>query len=256
MKHLLVNIVFCTLLIAMGIYASNFGLHLGWFLLAGIIWFSIILIGSSYIWSQYHVKAYLGNPSEKENKISLTFDDGPSEFTPKVLDLLYEFNVKATFFCIGKNVDSHPEIANRIVSEGHLIGNHSYSHSKTFDFLGTDAVESELNQTDASIEKATSKKVRFFRPPYGITTPKIARALKRTKHDVIGWNIRSNDGISSDGKNILKRIETRLKPGGIILMHDTSAVSVSVLEQLLLTLRHRNFTVVPVTELLKLEAYE
>ncbi|RZJ24757.1 MAG: hypothetical protein EOO48_14205 [Flavobacterium sp.] len=82
------------------------------------------------------------------------------------------------------------------------------------------------------------------------------RALAKTGHKVIGWNIRSNDGLISNEKHILKFIESRLKPGGIILMHDTSMVSVSVLRQLLVTLHRRNFEVIPLSELLNLEAYE
>jgi peptidoglycan/xylan/chitin deacetylase (PgdA/CDA1 family) len=256
MKHWIVNLVFFMLLVTMGIYANGHTMHWGWFFCAGLVWLSVVMVGSSFIWSQYHVKAYLGNPIEKDRKVSLTFDDGPSLFTPRVLDLLKKFNVRATFFCIGKNVDAYPEIAKRIVTDGHLIGNHSYSHSKTFDFFGPGRITLELQQTDAAIQNATSLRPRFFRPPYGITTPNIRRAIRRTKHDVIGWNIRSNDGISSNEKAILQRIESRLKPGGIILMHDTSEVSVSVLEQLLLSLRRQNFNVVPVTELLNLKAYE
>ncbi|RYG45620.1 MAG: polysaccharide deacetylase family protein, partial [Chitinophagaceae bacterium] len=134
MKHTIVNIIFCSLLVAMGIYAFQYELHFGWLLLTGLLWFLVALAGSSLIFSQYHVKAYTGNSTEKSNRIALTFDDGPSEFTPTVLDMLAAAGIKATFFCIGKNVDRFPEIAARIVKEGHIIANHSYSHGKAFDF--------------------------------------------------------------------------------------------------------------------------
>lgn len=251
MKHRIFTLFCLIALILVGVF------HLGWiwFGLILLMWLAVAGIGSGFIWSQYHVKAHLGNPMETERKIALTFDDGPSEFTPKVLDLLNENGLSATFFCIGQNVKKHPEIARRIISEGHLIANHSYSHSKTFDFFGTDKVTSELQQTDAVIKKVTGKKPIWFRPPYGVTTPSIAKALRRTKHEVIGWNIRSNDGVSSDVKKILYRIEKRLKPGGIVLMHDTSMSSIAVLEQLLLTLRRQKYTVVSLSELLDLKAY-
>ncbi|TEB41353.1 polysaccharide deacetylase family protein, partial [Flavobacterium circumlabens] len=144
--------------------------------------------------SDYHVKAFCSNPSEKEKKIALTFDDGPGPFTVEVLELLKKYNANATFFCIGKNIENHPEIVKQIIEEGHLVGNHSYSHSKFFDFYNAAAITKELQKTDSLLEKFTPGKVKFFRPPYGVTTPSIRRALKITGHQVIGWNIRSLDG--------------------------------------------------------------
>ncbi|WP_243739191.1 polysaccharide deacetylase family protein [Flavobacterium sp. 245] len=227
-----------------------------WFVLIVLIWMGINAFGSARISSNYHVKAFCNNPSETEKKIALTFDDGPSEFTLEVLELLKKYNAKATFFCIGKNIETHPEIVKQIIADGHLVGNHSYSHSRFFDFYHEDKITDELRKTDALLEKFTSKKINFFRPPYGVTTPSISRALKVTGHKVIGWNIRSLDGGLKNQDLILSRIIKRISPGGIVLLHDTAPHSVLVLEQFLQFLQQNNYKVISVEELLNLKAYE
>lgn len=256
MKHKIVNITFsatATTLALLSLFAS-----LSWwfFGLALIVWLTIVVVGSAWIGSNYHVKAYCSNPSEKENNIALTFDDGPSEFTPKVLELLEKFDAKATFFCIGKNTEAHPEILRQTFENGHLVANHSYFHGRDFDWKNTAEVLSELVQTDGAVRRIIGKKPKFFRPPYGVTNPSIRRALEVAKHHVIGWNIRSMDGVSKDENAIYKRIVRQMRPGAIILMHDTSQTTVNVLERLLLTLRDQQYKIVPVDILLGLDAYE
>ena len=227
-----------------------------WFIGILLIWIGINAFGSARISSNYHVKAFCSNPSETENKIALTFDDGPSIFTLEVLALLKKYNAKATFFCIGKNIEKHPEIIKQIIAEGHLVGNHSYNHSKIFDFYNAAAITKEIQKTDQLLEKFTSKKINFFRPPYGVTTPSIRRALQTTGHTVIGWNIRSLDGGTKDQNLIFNRIIKRVSPGGIVLLHDTGSHSVLVLEQFLQFLQQNNYKVISVEELLNLNAYE
>ncbi|MFC0780131.1 polysaccharide deacetylase family protein [Flavobacterium sp. HJSW_4] len=227
-----------------------------WFFFAIIfIWIGINAFGSARISSNYHVKAFCNNPLETEKKIALTFDDGPSIYTLEVLELLKKYNAKASFFCIGKNIETHPEILQKVISEGHLVGNHSYSHSKFFDFYNEDKITEELRKTDELLEKFTSKKINFFRPPYGVTTPSIRRALKVTGHQVIGWNIRSLDGGTKNQELILNRMIKHISPGGIVLLHDTGTHSVLVLEQFLQFLQQNNYQVVSIEELLNLKAY-
>lgn len=220
-----------------------------------LIWLGINAIGSARISSNYHVKAFYSNPSEREKKIALTFDDGPTEFTLEVLALLKKYNAKATFFCIGKNIEKHPEIIKQIIEEGHLVGNHSYSHSKFFDFYNAKQIREEIQKTDALLEKYTSKKINFFRPPYGVTTPSIRRALNVTGHKTIGWNIRSLDGGTKNQDLIFNRLIKHVSPGGIVLLHDTGKHSVLVLEQFLQFLEQNSYEVISIEELLNLKAY-
>lgn len=218
--------------------------------------FLFVLVGSSFMQFNYHVTAYCKNPNETEKRIALTFDDGPNEITPQILTLLKKYNVKATFFCIGKNIQQHPEILKQTFEDGHVIANHSFSHSNFFDFYRKDKVVKELQDTNAIIYNIIGKKVCFFRPPYGVTNPSIRRALCVTNHKVIGWNIRSMDGMIKNEKIIYSRIEKRIAPGSIVLLHDTSLTTVRVLEQLLLFLRANKYEVVGIEELLNLNAYE
>jgi len=254
--HKNISLFFIFLLLLLLLLNLYTAINLLWFIGIILIWIGINAFGSARISSNYHVKAFCHNPSETEKKIALTFDDGPSVFTLEVLDLLKKYNAKATFFCIGKNVEKHPEIVKQIIAEGHLVGNHSYNHSKFFDFYNAAAISEEIQKTDQLFEKLTSKKINFFRPPYGVTTPSIRRALKTTGHTVIGWNIRSLDGGTKDQNLIFNRIIKRISPGGIVLLHDTGSHSVSVLEQFLQFLQQNKYEVISVEELLNLKAYE
>ena len=254
--HKNISLFFVFLLLVLFLLNLYVAIHFLWFVLIILIWMGINAFGSSRISSNYHVKTFCNNPSETEKKIALTFDDGPSIYTLEVLELLKKYNAKATFFCIGKNIEAHPEILQKIIDEGHLVGNHSYSHSKFFDFYTEPTIREELQKTDSLLEKFTSKKINFFRPPYGVTTPSIRRALKFTKHKVIGWNIRSLDGGTTDTDLILNRIKKRVSPGGIVLLHDTAPHTVFVLEQFLQFLQQNNYQVVSIEELLNLKAYE
>jgi peptidoglycan/xylan/chitin deacetylase (PgdA/CDA1 family) len=254
--HKNISVFFIFLLLVLFLLNLYTAINFWWFVLIVLIWLGINAFGSARISSNYHVKAFCNNPSETEKKIALTFDDGPSEFTLEVLELLKKYNAKATFFCIGKNIEKHPEILKQIIAEGHLVGNHSYSHSKFFDFYHEDKITDELRKTDKLLEKFTSKKTNFFRPPYGVTTPSIRRALKVTRHKVIGWNIRSLDGGIKNQDLILSRIKKRVSPGGIVLLHDTAPHSVLVLEQFLQFLQQNNYEVVSVEELLNFKPYE
>ena len=226
-----------------------------WFLVILVVRFVVLVFGSFRISSNFHLQAICNNPLETEKKIALTFDDGPNEMTLPILEILKKYEAKATFFCIGKNIENHPEILKKIVNEGHTVGNHSYSHSHFFDFYRKNRVIQEIQKTDDLIAFHTQKKSLLFRPPYGVTNPSIRQAIAVTKHKVIGWNIRSLDGILKDEKIIFDRIKKRIAPGSIVLLHDT-AHSARILEELLSCLKENQYKVVPIADLLKIKVYE
>jgi peptidoglycan/xylan/chitin deacetylase (PgdA/CDA1 family) len=255
-KHHKTAIIFISVLLLLALLSLFVVIEASYFAMVIGIWFAIAIIGSSFIGSNYHIETYCSNPSETGKNIALTFDDGPHPMTIPILNLLKEHNAKATFFCIGKNISQYPEIAQRIVAEGHIIGNHSYNHSQFFDFYRKKSVLEELQRTDAIIEKISGRKPVLFRPPYGVTNPSIRRALAVTKHKVIGWNIRSLDGVVKNESVIFNRIAKRISAGGIVLLHDTSPQTVHVLERLLVTLREKNYKVVSLEHLLTIKAYE
>jgi peptidoglycan/xylan/chitin deacetylase (PgdA/CDA1 family) len=256
LKHKIVTAFFVLILILLAWVSFFAVVEIKYFVFVACFWFLVVFWGSTFIASNYHVKTYCNNVLETKKKIAITFDDGPHEMTVLVLDVLKKYNAKATFFCIGKNIEVHPNILKRTIAEGHTVGNHSYSHSPFFDFYRKNQVLAEIQQTDVLIESVLGRKAILFRPPYGVTNPSIRRALAVTKHKTIGWNIRSLDGVVKKEDFLLDRIKKGIKPGGIVLLHDTSIQTVNVLEQLLSFLKKNNYRVVPLEELLNIKAYE
>ena len=216
----------------------------------------VVAWGAFHIRGNFFLKAiHRGDATNRQ--IALTFDDGPHPiYTPEVLKLLGRYNAKATFFCIGKNVMQHSEIVREIHAGGHVVGNHSYSHASTIDFKGTNGWLEELQQTDAVIMQAIGRRPRFFRPPYGVTTPHLASAIRTSGHRVIGWRVRPYDTLGSRSPaRIVRTILRKVKPGAIILLHDTHNRIVPVLEQLLPELRQHGYTLVTVAELIDKNGY-
>ncbi len=204
----------------------------------------------------YHLYSLHSNPEIKNNEVAITFDDGPHpEFTPKALRLLSKYHAKATFFCIGQNIEKNPNLIEEIIAQGHTIGNHTFSHNNNFGFLSTDQVIEELQQTNAVANKITKRKMNLYRPAFGVTNPNIKRAVKVTGMQTIGWSIRSLDTTKRSEASVLKRITKNISKGDIILLHDTSVKTIAVLEQLLLFLQTNNLQSVTVDQLFKFDAY-
>ncbi|MBW7676961.1 polysaccharide deacetylase family protein [Chryseobacterium chendengshani] len=216
----------------------------------GTIWvytFCFILFSAVVVWGSFDIQLgyFVNSFTHKRTRIkeiALTFDDGPTEFTPKFLDLLKEKNLKATFFCIGKQIEKHPETFQRMISEGHLIGNHTYSHSNNTGFLSTQKMIEEIRKCDDAILNVGDIKTNLYRPPFGVTNPNIAKAIRKSHKKSIGWNVRSFDTVMSDEKKILKKITKELKKGSVILLHDTSEKTYTILVELLLFLERENYS--------------
>jgi len=152
-------------------------------------------------------------------RISLTFDDGPAEgFTEQVLAILREYNVPATFFVCGKNVEEHPDLLRRIVAEGHAIGNHTYSHLFVY-FKSRRRIAEEIDRTQAIIEKVVGFRPAIFRPPYGARWFGLVPVLLKRGMRLILWSATGYDW-SKDVRGIIESAVRELKPGAIILLHD------------------------------------
>jgi len=256
LKFRTINITFFLIAIVLLIINKTIDLHKYVYLILFLSWLSITTIGSFNILWNYHLNAYNSNITIAGNKVAITFDDGPNkEFTPKILALLKKYDAKATFFCIGKNIETNATLFKQIVEEGHIVGNHSYTHSNNFGFFSTSNVVNEIVKTNKLSFDLIEKEMKLFRPPFGVTNPSISKAIKKTTHSVIGWSVRSLDTVIKDDKKILKRITKRLTSGDVILLHDTSERSVKVLEQLLLFLQENKFEIVTVDKLFDIEAY-
>jgi peptidoglycan/xylan/chitin deacetylase (PgdA/CDA1 family) len=167
-----------------------------------------------------------------EKKIFLTFDDGPNEYTLKILEILKKLNVKATFFVCGKNCQKYPEILRKILNEGHSIGNHSFSHSMKFFFNS----KKEIERTNEIIKEITGIETKIFRPPWGILTPWLKKYLLENGYKTVFWDVDSGDW---KGK-ISEKIFEKIKPNSIILFHDTLQTSL-FLSKILENLKRENF---------------
>lgn len=212
------------------------------FVIALIVFVGLVSWGVFDIRQSYFIKTIYYLKKRPEKTVCLSFDDGVTELTPNFLDLLKKFDAKAIFFCIGKQVEKYPEILERIKSEGHLIGNHTFTHLPKNCFASAKTIRDEIEKTDAALLKLGIK-TNLFRPPYGITNPQIAKAIRLTKKKVIGWDIRSLDTVIKNENRLFKRIISKLSHGNIILMHDTSQRTLNVLERLLQHLKENNYKI-------------
>jgi peptidoglycan-N-acetylglucosamine deacetylase len=190
------------------------------------------------------------------NRIALTFDDGPLPgMTDRILSILAEHNVKATFFCIGHRMEKNPFLIKQMENEGHLLGNHTYWHGAFFNFKSASMVTRELMLTDLACFSILGRRMRLFRPPYGVTNPMIAKALKRTNHTVVGWSVRSFDTITRDPEKLFRRVTAQLKPGDIILFHDYCESTITILPRLIRHITNKGYDLVRVDELLNIKGY-
>lgn len=181
--------------------------------------------------------------------VSLTFDDGPTSLrTPKLLDILREANVQATFFVIGQQAELYPELLRRAVAEGHVIGNHTYSHPPLFCFLMPAQLRREIERGQEVIERICGQRPRYFRSPVGLRHPLLKLYLKQANLEYVSWRIRSFDTLSKRPEAVLNRIFRRVSSGDIVLLHDNAAAAVTIdlLPRLIQELRNRGFEFAPV----------
>lgn len=231
----------------------------GYVLVLGIA-FIIAYRGTTQIASHFYLSTHCYGNATSSKQIALTFDDGilAPEQTQQILDILEHYCVPATFFCIGKNIQSSSQqtLLQQIHQAGHLVGNHSFSHANLFDFYGSKRIIEEIQQTDRLIYNLIGLHPLFFRPPYGITTPHIAKALHQLPHQTIGWSVRSLDTVIKNETQLLERLKKQLHSGAIILMHDHIQTLTTVLPLFLDYVLKEGYTVVGLDQLLQLPAYQ
>ena len=218
-KHKIVSFIFEIVIISELILLSLSIITIQVIVFTGVLFLLILALGSYYLRFQYYLTS-INKLSNKGKTISLTFDDGPNEkVTPKLLEILEKHNVKAMFFCIGTNIERNIDVTKSIIEQGHVLGNHTYSHSNTFALSSYKNVEKEIIRTNELIESITNQKNIYFRPPFGVTNPIISKVIANNNIKVMGWNLRSFDTVISS-ERLLKKLKTNVKPNNIILLHD------------------------------------
>ena len=183
--------------------------------------------------------------------IAMTFDDGPSpETTPRLLDILKQRNIKATFFMIGQNAERNPAIVKRILAEGHEIGNHSWTHPQ-LSKLSDDRVTEEINKTQNAIKDASGYTPVLMRPPYGAITARQKDWIeKQFGLNVIIWSVDPFDWKRPGASVIEERILAGARPGAIVLSHDIHKQTVDAMPATLDALAAKGFKFVTVSQLI------
>ncbi|MFC5403418.1 polysaccharide deacetylase family protein [Cohnella soli] len=188
--------------------------------------------------------------------VALTFDDGPDgKYTGEILDILKEKHVKATFFLVGTQVAKYPGVAKRIVTEGHDIGNHSWSHADLTK-LSAQALQDQLNKTQAAIFKATGVTSDLMRTPYGAYNDSVLNEIHKQEMTHVFWTVDTKDWAGTSVANMYKNVMSHTHKGGIILMHSFGGRkhaidhTVALLPAIIKDLQAKGYEFVTVNELI------
>jgi len=255
LKFRTINLVFYATLILLLVYTWIETLPLLGFCLFLILYLIVLVCGSFVLSMQFFLPVKFKGGAHS-NSIAITFDDGPVPGrTEKILEILKSGNVPAAFFCIGSRVAHFPALAKRIHDAGHLLGNHSYWHGKMFDLQSAEKIERELADTDEVIQRTIGKRPNFFRPPYGVTNPMVAKAVRNGGHKTIGWTIRSFDTVITSPAALMNRVTKSLKAGDVIVFHDDSSITLAILPAVLDRVAKLGLKIVRVDELLNEKGY-
>lgn len=198
--------------------------------------------------------------SAQDKMIALTFDDGPEEYwTPKILDILKEKNVKATFFVIGQQVQKHPDMLRRIYAEGHVIGNHTFDHTNLTK-IDAQQVDQEIEKCASTINEIVGKTPRLVRPPFGFHNEPVDNIVYSKNRIIILWSLDTEDWKGLDAATIKGRILPKIQNGYIVLQHDgvnpKLGGSIQALPDIIDGLKTKGYTFVTVAELLDISPYQ
>ena len=188
-----------------------------------------------------------------KKQIALTFDDGPHRsYTAQILDILKRYNIRATFFVVGENAKTYPELVKRELAEGHEVGNHTFSHLK-LQCAQSSLLRSEMLETEELIYSITGKRTVLFRPPEGVCSKETAALAAEMNYNVILWTIDTRDWAHTPVKTIENQVLTQVKSGDIILFHDfigKNSPTPQVLQDILPKLLAEGYQFVTVSELI------
>jgi len=213
-------------------------------------WVAFILCFLAF---SHNVSAENTAQNEETKKIALTFDDGPHpRYTMQILDILAEYGIKATFFEVGENVIYYPEAAMRVASEGHEIGNHTYTHPHIKN-LNEEQLSEETRRCESAIIEVTGIKPKIFRPPEGVVDSAVKTWADKNGYSVVLWSVDTRDWAGTSVSEMVKNVDNNVRPGSIILMHDyvsRKSHTVEALKKMIPMLLDKGYEFVTVSELL------
>jgi peptidoglycan/xylan/chitin deacetylase (PgdA/CDA1 family) len=215
----------------------------------GKIFFSVVFFLGLFFVDGHCAKVhYSGDPSR--GVLSLTFDDGPHpEYTPRILDILKTYGVRATFFVLGQNVKQHPEIVRRMVREGHQVANHSYTHP-SFVKVRQTTLDKQIEDTNKIIEEVAGVLPTSVRPPYGALNDRVIGSIL-DKHglNIIMWSVDPQDWRRPGIDVVVQRVMDGAKPGSVILLHDIHKQTAQALPSILTGLLAKGYQFATIDQL-------
>ncbi|GAB3965881.1 hypothetical protein GCM10029978_029710 [Actinoallomurus acanthiterrae] len=181
---------------------------------------------------------------QRAKVVYLSFDDGPSTYTPKVLKILARYGARATFFELGQNVTRHPSLTKKVVAQGGSVQNHTWSHPD-LTRVSASVFRSQVRRTDRAIRAATGVTPECLRPPYGAVNHTVRARARALHKKVVLWTVDPQDWARPGTSAIVHRVLTHVHPGSVVLMHDgggNRSQTVAALPEILKTLKKRGYT--------------
>lgn len=219
----------------------------GWIVIVALT----VHVWSSQVWPQrFRLPGIFGEAvacvHTTQPLVALTFDDGPHPiYTPAIIDILDAYGAKATFFVLGRHAEQHPSVLQALAESGHEIGNHSFYHHD-LNKRRPEAIREEISRTDQIIVAAGYQDEIYFRPPYGHANFSVMSALKSMQRMIVRWDIDLRDWAGTAPEAMLAKFEQRVRPGAIVLLHDSSSNQQGDLPEV----RHNRENTVEVVQLL------
>jgi len=192
--------------------------------------------------------------TEIENKkaIALTFDDGPSPYTDRLLDIFAQHGGKGTFLVMGERIEERASTLKRTADEGHEIGNHTFSHGP-LNYMTDEEIIRELTVTNDMIKSITSKAPRLVRPPYGAFDDRVSERVCELSLSVLCWSLDTADWATDDPNAVIGALAGKVEDGDIILFHDSQKSTVDAMEILVPQLIEDGYELLTVPQLLELK---
>ncbi|MDD5027100.1 MAG: polysaccharide deacetylase family protein [Candidatus Omnitrophica bacterium] len=236
---------------------KKIGLIFIFFIILAVVFFVISLFFDEAVLVR---KGTFYRAQRTDKVVALTFDDGPSPiWTPQVLDELKKAKVKATFFMLGSHVERYPEIARRVLAEGHEIGNHTYDHHVLI-YYKMEELEKEIQEAEDALKTVTGQSPRYFRPPKAWLSSREKRKIEEMGYKIVLWSLNSKDWVTFHDKQITAYILKRIQPGDIILFHDSGGVftaeggnraqTIKTIPRLARKLKEKGYRFVTISELM------
>ena len=250
-----INVLFIILSILFVLAQILLGMPIYAYIVLAVVYSLLLFYGCYYVGSNFFIPVICSAQTNKK-VVSLSFDDGPtSGNTLRILQILKDNNAEAAFFCIGRHVINNQAIFKQAYDEGHLIGNHTFSHHFWFDMFSAKKMLADMRMMDKEVNNIIGKTPKLFRPPYGVTNPNLKKAIVRGNYIPVGWSMRSMDTVIKDEKRLLNKVTSKIKPGAIFLFHDTSDATVAVLPAVINQIQAKGYTIVRLDKMLNLQAY-